>query len=211
MGIRQLLGAILLLSIASSSYGAVRGERAAYLGGTAPIPVGARGTFDFGEYPWKTVTYRYKGGNFSLPRTRITVLEYGDKVGNRLGAGLALGLAVNPLLGVAVALSRKERHYLTVGYAQDDGSPGALVFELPKQSAWSTVRQFEAATMLKAEEVRAERVIAAKDAPPVPKPTPTPTPPPQPAAAAPEPVKSQPPSSGSPRREDTRVIVLPGT
>ena len=207
------------LAIAHSAFGAVRGENAQYLGGTAPIPKDARGTFDFGEYPWKSCVYRYDGGTFALPSNRITALEYGDKVGRRIGSALALGLTVlNPLLALTVALSKKEKHFLTVGYTQDDGKPGAMVFELPKKNAWSTVRRFEAATMLRAEEVNAGRVIAAKDAPPVKAAVVAPAPaapvertqtePPKPAPQQP-PTKPVPPPAQEEKAPGTYAVELP--
>jgi hypothetical protein len=217
MRVQRVFTTILALATVNPGWAAVRGEMAAYLGGTANIPKDARGTFDFSDL-YGALKYKYQGGEFALPYKRITVLETGDKVGHRVGLGVALGATLLGLWALPIAFSHKERHFLTVGYTQDDGRPGALVFELPKANAWTVVRTLENRTGKRAVETKAERVIAAKDAPPL-----------APQAAVASPSAAQPaatpganavpapkvvPPSTPPKTEDessdTRVVRLPG-
>jgi hypothetical protein len=218
MRLQRVSGASLILALLNPCLAAVRGEKAAYLGGTANIPKDVRGTFDFSDLygSWR---YQYQGGEFRLSYKRITGLEYGDKVGHRIGASLALGLTVlNPILALAVAFSHKEKHYLTVGYTQENGQPGVLVFELPKANAWTTVRTFENLTGKRAEDTKAERVIAAKDAPPPVSQNTSADAAPAPqaiqkseAATTPKPssVAPAPPPQTEERHSETRVVRLP--
>ena len=70
-------------------------------------------------------------------------LEYGQKAGRRLG----LAIVVNPLL----FFSKKRRHFLTVGYQDDDGKQQAAVFELGKDVVRVTLATLEARTGRKIE------------------------------------------------------------
>ncbi len=68
----------------------------------------------------------------------VNLLEYGQKAGRRLG----LAIIVSPLF----LLSKKRRHFLTIGFVDDAGEQQAAVFELGKRIVRSTLASLEAQT-----------------------------------------------------------------
>ena len=99
--------AVLLLAavLAQSTPAAVRGQHAAYIGGTAPIPRVMQGSLDTGDT--KELQFHYGAGVYSIPYASITSMEFGEKVGRRVGVAIAI---------TWVALfSKKKRHFLTLG------------------------------------------------------------------------------------------------
>jgi hypothetical protein len=85
-------------------------------------------------------TFRYDGGELRIPYSQVNLLEYGQKAGRRLG----LAIVVSPLF----LLSKKRRHYLTIGYVDADGEQQAAVFELGKRIVRATLAGLEARTGL---------------------------------------------------------------
>jgi hypothetical protein len=122
--------------LADSTPAAVRGDRAAYMGGTATIPRETQGTFDIGDT--RELHFRYSAGVYSIPYASITSMEFGEKVGRRVGVAIAV---------TWIALfSKKKRHYLTLGYTGPTGSAEAAVFELSKGIYQTVVPTIEART-----------------------------------------------------------------
>ena len=112
-------------ALLSSSFGAVRGEHAAYVGGTvASLKQGVEGTLDTSD--GTTLTFEYKGGEFSLPYKQIATLEFGEKVGHRVGATIA-GMIALGLPGLIILASKKKKHFLTIGYHDQAGNGQASV------------------------------------------------------------------------------------
>ena len=70
-------------------------------------------------------------------------LEYGQKAGRRVGAAIGYSVLVGPA-GLLALLSKKRRHYLTVGYTSDDGEPQVAVFEVGKDIVRATLAILEA-------------------------------------------------------------------
>jgi hypothetical protein len=73
----------------------------------------------------------------------VNSLEYGQKAGRRLG----LSIALSPLF----LLSKKRRHYLTVGFLDAEAQQQAVIFELGKNIVRATLAGLEAQTGLKIE------------------------------------------------------------
>jgi len=120
-------------------FGGVPSRKAVYRGGTLPQltpPVtGKPSTRDAERF-----RFRYDGGAVTLDYEDVNLLEYGQKAGRRIG----LALLVSPLF----LLSKKRRHYLTIGYVDDQGEQQALVFELGKRIVRATLAGLEARTGL---------------------------------------------------------------
>lgn len=74
----------------------------------------------------------------SVPYTRINLLEYGQKVERRV----LMAVAVSPLF----LLSKKRRHFLTVGFTDDDGRQQAMVFRVDKGDVRAVLASLEART-----------------------------------------------------------------
>ena len=91
----------------------------------------------------KIFVFTYKGGELKVPYDRVNDLEYGQKAGRRLG----LAIAVSPL----ALFSKKRRHYLTIGYQDENDKQQAAVFELGKNVVRVTLASLEARTGRKIE------------------------------------------------------------
>jgi len=65
-----------------------------------------------------------------IPYRSIVSLEYGQKVGRRIGATLGTTAIFGPI-GLITLLSKKRKHYLTVGWAEEGENHG-VVLELGK-------------------------------------------------------------------------------
>jgi hypothetical protein len=78
-----------------------------------------------------------------IPYDKVDSLEYGQKAGRRIG----VAVVINPLF----ILSKKRRHFLTVGYTDADGKQQAAVFELGKDVVRVTLATLEARTGRKIE------------------------------------------------------------
>lgn len=79
-------------------------------------------------------------GELRIPYEGVNSLEYGQNAGRRLG----LAIVVSPLF----LLSKKRRHYLTIGFQDESGKQQAAVFELGKKIVRSTLAGLEARTGL---------------------------------------------------------------
>lgn len=120
----------------------VPSKKAIYRGGTLPFPEpsvkGEVSINEAGEF-----VFQHRGGALRIPYDAVNSLEYGQKAGRRLG----LSIALTPLL----LLSKKRRHFLTVGFLDAAGRQQAAVFELGKKIVRTTLAGLEARTGLKIE------------------------------------------------------------
>jgi hypothetical protein len=140
-----LLAAALLTQ---STHGAVRGDRAEYIGGTAAIPRGVQGALDLTDRV--EMVFSYKGGSFHLPYSSISSMEFGQKVGRRVGATIAWGVTTLGVGALPILFSKKKKHFLTFAYVTTAGNE-AVVFELAKDVVRMTLPTLEARTGKKVE------------------------------------------------------------
>jgi hypothetical protein len=137
----------------TSALAGVSAEKAVYRGGTldAPQPAdsGRASTSDSEAF-----FFRYGDGELRIPYDQVDLLEYGQKAGRRLG----LAIVVSPLF----LLSKKRRHYLTIGYRDADGEQQAAVFELGKKIVRATLAGLEARTGLEVDYENEEARQAAR-------------------------------------------------
>jgi hypothetical protein len=116
--------------------GAVRGKARRYVGGTInAIALNTEGTFDLKE---AAAVFEDKKGAplLTIPYENIESLEYGQKVGRRLGAALGGAIVVSPAL-LFLLFSHKRKHFLTIGFQDEAGKNQGAVLELAK----GTVRE----------------------------------------------------------------------
>lgn len=126
-------GIVLFLGMALAASAAVRGDDAMYIGGTLQVPEKTKGQLDTSAA--EQVTFSYKGGKVEIPAKQIESLEYGQKVGRRVGAAVA----VSPVL----LLSKKRKHFLTVSYKDAAGAGQSAVFEVAKGALHDVVGALE--------------------------------------------------------------------
>jgi len=113
------------------------GSRVEYVGGTiAQIPAGCQGyaqTLDE-----RFFVFYSRGASWRVPYDNINLLEYGQNVNRRVAAAVL----ISPLL----ILSKARRHFLTVGYTDEDGKQQALVFKVDKSDIRLMLATLEART-----------------------------------------------------------------
>jgi hypothetical protein len=113
-----------------------------YVGGTiTALKQGAEGKCSAQDE--KVFVFESKDGKITIPYDRMNDLEYGQKAGRRLG----LALTISPWL----LLSKKRKHFLTIGYTDENGKQQAGVFELGKDIVRVTLVSLEARTGKKIE------------------------------------------------------------
>jgi hypothetical protein len=132
---------VLAAAIGIEAVAADRGGRAEYVGGTIADLPKSGGFIDVtGEQ-----CLRFQAGTASVevPYESINVLEYGQKVNRRY----LLAVTISPFL----LLSKSRKHFLTVGYADEQGRQQALVFRVDKDQIRSVIVSLEAKTGRKVE------------------------------------------------------------
>jgi hypothetical protein len=121
---KRAVACLLALLFASEAplWAGLGSEKAMFVGGTVTsVSEKTQGDLTLGE---GGLLFRHKQTQLQIPYNAINSLEYGQKAGRRLG----LGIAISPLF----LLSKKRRHFLTVGYLDDGKHQQAAVFELGK-------------------------------------------------------------------------------
>lgn len=118
------------------------GGRVQYVGGTVAALAGAEKgrllTTDSDFLIFQTGKQRYV-----VRWNRITLLEYGQRVSRRY----AMGVVISPLL----VLSKSRKHFLTVGFTDEEGVQQAMVFRVDKDDIRSLLVSLEVRTNLKVE------------------------------------------------------------
>lgn len=114
-------------------------SRAEYVGGTsATLASGVSGSLEISDPHY--VAFYAKKVQLRIPYTHIEMLEYGQKVDRRL----LLAIAISPVF----LLSKKRKHFLTIGYTDDEGTHQALVFQVDKNDIRAMLAGLEARTGL---------------------------------------------------------------
>jgi hypothetical protein len=128
---------IFLLLLESLAWAGLDSKKAMYVGGTvASVKEGTEGTIsEKNEDHW---VFHYSNGNFEVPYDHVNDLEYGQKAGRRLGVAIAVTWMA--------LFSKKRRHFLTIGYTDENGKQEAAVFELGKDIVRVTLASLEART-----------------------------------------------------------------
>jgi len=117
---------------------AVRAQaRVEYIGGTADkLAVGTSGALAVSDRLY--FAFYSRKSNVRVAYDQINLLEYGQTVGRRLD----LAIVISP----AFLLVKKRKHFLTVGYTDEDGHQQALVFRVDKNDIRATLASLEART-----------------------------------------------------------------
>lgn len=139
----RLILAVSVANVASSSLSAgIPSRKAVYQGGTLVVPP-ARTEGVISTSDPHAFVFAWREGMLRLSYENLNLLEYGQKAGRRL----ALAIFVSPLF----LLSKKRKHYLTVGFIDERGRQQAAVFELGKKIVRTTLAALSARTGLRIE------------------------------------------------------------
>jgi hypothetical protein len=128
---------VVVLALESLAF-AVDSKNAAYCGGTVPGFDGAKdlveGTLDTKnskQLVFTAMDKPFRGKTFAIPYDKVIDLEYGQKAGRRVGTAVATTVLFGPI-GLLSLLSKKRKHYLTIGFKDESGMDQVAVFELGK-------------------------------------------------------------------------------
>jgi len=118
------------------------GARAQYTGGTvAGLSTKSQGSITTTDE--EGLVFRTKQASVRIPYDKINTIEYGQRVSRRY----AEAVIISPLL----LLAKKRKHFLTVGYTDEQGRQQALVFQVHKSAVRSVLVSLEAKTGRKVE------------------------------------------------------------
>lgn len=80
----------------------------------------------------KALIFKYgKNQTASIPYASFIDMEYGQKSGRRVGAAVATTILLGPI-GLLTLFSKKQDHFLTLGFTDDAGKEQVAVFKLNK-------------------------------------------------------------------------------
>jgi hypothetical protein len=124
---------------------AVGSKDAAYFGGTITVfgnpkdPVEGRlDTANEQALVFGAFEKDFAGKSFSIPYKDIIDLEYGQKAGRRVGAAVGTTVLLGPI-GLVALFSKKRKHFLTVGFKDEQGKDQVAVIELGKDIVRTTL------------------------------------------------------------------------
>lgn len=142
---RAIAGVLTLVLLAETSLLALDAKKAAYFGGTVNVFSGAddpiEGQLDTSNENALIFIAEKKphiGKSMSIPWSQIVDVEYGQKAGRRVGAAIGTTVLLGPI-GLVSLFSKKRKHYLTIGYKDEDGKDQVAVIELGKDIVRSTL------------------------------------------------------------------------
>jgi hypothetical protein len=124
---------VCVLGLAAAASGQAKVQ---YIGGTARIAAGASGAIMVSDSRY--FAFYSRKASVRVAYTKVNLLEYGQTVGRRLD----LATIISP----AFLLVKKRKHFLTVGYTDEDGKQQALVFRVDKNDIRATLASLEART-----------------------------------------------------------------
>jgi hypothetical protein len=136
---RKTIGFLVVLTLLCdlTAWAGIGSKKTMFVGGTiTSIKQGTEGTSSTQDE--KVFVFDYKGGKLAIPYDRINDLEYGQKAGRRLG----MAIMISPLF----LFSHKRKHFMTIGYTDENDKQQAGVFELGKDIIRVTLASMEART-----------------------------------------------------------------
>lgn len=139
---RKSLAVIASLIVLGTLVWAVGNDKAQYDGGTeSQIKDKAEGVLSTSGN--SNLTFTADKSVLRVPYSEINDIEYGQKAGRRV----AVAIVVTPL----ALFSKKRKHFLTVGWKDDQGKQHVAIFEIGKSVIRVTLATLEARTGQKVE------------------------------------------------------------
>jgi hypothetical protein len=113
------------------------GGHAEYIGGTEPeIRMNANGALSALDNVF--FVFSGHGVTVRVPYERINLIEYGQRVSNRI----VEAILISPLF----LMAKKWEHFLTIGFEDNEGRQQALVFKVDKNDIRTVLVSLEART-----------------------------------------------------------------
>ncbi|HPU70952.1 MAG TPA: hypothetical protein PLA43_03275 [Bryobacteraceae bacterium] len=124
-----------LMAAGAPSLRAENGARAEFVGGTISLS-GGRGVIDLTHEEF--FIFHTKRAGVRIPYESVNLLEYGQQVSRRY----AMAVVISPLL----LLSKSRKHFLTIGYTDEEGRQQAIVLQVDKSHIRPVLAGLEAKT-----------------------------------------------------------------
>lgn len=113
--------------------------KAEYAGGTVEnFRPGAGGDLHTGT---PALIFQTRQGRLEIPYDRVNLLEYGQNASRRV----VLAAVVSPMF----LLTKSRRHFVTIGYRDEDGQQQAMVLRVEKGRVRAVLASLEARTGLR--------------------------------------------------------------
>jgi hypothetical protein len=139
---KKFTACILTVTLFSAAaFAGIDSDKAAYRGGTLPVPVGAEAKFDLTDP--SAFRFLSKKSPAEISYNRIQTIEYGQKSGRRIGAAIGWTIAVGPL-GLLALASKKRKHMVSLTWQNEAGKNEAAVFEFGKDGIRAALKTLEA-------------------------------------------------------------------
>jgi hypothetical protein len=133
---------VLLLAVFAAPVGAELRGKVEFLGGTVTgIPLNANGILETADADYLVLITRK--ATLKVLYERVNLLEYGQTVDRRY----LMAVLISPVF----ALSKKRRHFLTVGFSDEEGRQQAILFRVDKNHVRQVLATLEARTGRKVE------------------------------------------------------------
>ena len=128
---KRSLSIVLIVCFCCAVLWAVDSQKTTYVGGTvSSIKEQTEGVSSISDA--KVFVFDYGTGKLQIPYDRIESLEYGQKVGRRGGVVSRW------------VITKKRKHFLTIGYKDENNQQQAAVLELGKDIVRVTLAAMEA-------------------------------------------------------------------
>lgn len=127
-----------LMAAGAPSLRAENGAGAEFVGGTITLSP-RRGVIDLTHEEF--FVFRTKRAGVRIPYDKVNLLEYGQQVSRRY----AMAVIISPLL----LLSKSRKHFLTIGYTDEEGRQQAIVLRVEKSHIRPVLVGLEAKTGLR--------------------------------------------------------------
>ncbi len=146
------IAALLILSLLiPPAFAGLDSKKAAYQGGTTKdkdfpgVKEAVEGNLNTSDENELRFEYSLKKQNrvYSIPYRQFLDIEYGQKAGRRVGASIATAVLISPV-GLFMLFSKKRKHFITIGYADEASKEQVAVFELGKDIVRTTLPILEA-------------------------------------------------------------------
>ena len=121
-------------------------DKATYYGGTIPEFKDAKHPVDVHLQTSDETSLKFtyqKDQVVSIPYANFIDMEYGLKSGRRVGAAVASTILLGPI-GLLFLMSKKQKHYLTIGFKDAADKEQVAVFQVDKDSVRTLLPILEA-------------------------------------------------------------------
>lgn len=128
---------IIALFMPTTAMAGLGSKKAAYIGGTTKsnvfpsAKINVVGRFTGDDQVLRFIPDKKNLPAHTIPYGQIIDIEYGQKVGRRVGAAVATTILISPI-GLVMLFSKKRKHYVTIGFTDDNGIEQVSIFELGK-------------------------------------------------------------------------------